>query len=127
MPLSQITTEGLIFSAAGDWLSTTYDSSGPRRRPASPWGAVTYDYYWIYFQKKLDFVVKSVIIKGMNSKERMKSWEELSEPRPTWETWKRILNAKKFDLEKAKEQWEKVKAKHEKKKKKTLDSIIVKV
>ena len=63
----------------------------------------------------------------MNSKERMKSWEELSEPRPTWETWKRILNAKKFDLERAKEQWEKVKAKHEKKKKKTLDSIIVKV
>jgi|TARA_B100000427_G_scaffold327919_2_gene339794 hypothetical protein len=44
----------------------------------------------------------------MNSKERMKSWEELSEPRPTWETWKRILSAKKFDPKKAKEQWEKI-------------------
>ncbi len=44
----------------------------------------------------------------MNSKERMKSWEELPEPRPPWETWKRILSAKKFDSKKAKEQWEKI-------------------
>ena len=56
----------------------------------------------------VDFPPESVILEGMNSEERMKSWEELSEPRPTWETWKRILSAKKFDLKKAKEQWEKI-------------------
>ena len=63
----------------------------------------------------------------MDSKERMKSWEELSEPRPTWETWKRILSAKKFDPKKAKEQWDKISKKQAEDKKKGVDNIIFKV
>ena len=44
-------------------------------------------------------------------KDRMDSWKNLPEPRPPWETWKRILSSKGFDHEKAKEQWEKIKRK----------------
>jgi|TARA_Y100000310_G_scaffold262700_1_gene272452 hypothetical protein len=44
----------------------------------------------------------------MTSKERMKSWENLPEPRPTWELWKSILSSKGHDLGKAKEQWKKI-------------------
>ena len=42
------------------------------------------------------------------SRQRKKDWEKLSEPRPPWETWKRILSSKGFDPQKAKEQWEKI-------------------
>jgi len=41
-------------------------------------------------------------------KDRMDSWKNLPEPRPTWELWKSILCSKGFDHEKAKEQWEKI-------------------
>jgi len=66
----------------------------------------------------------------MNSKERMKSWENLeAEPKPSWETWKRILRMPHIDHDPklAKQQWDKILANHEKKKKKVLDSIIFKV
>ena len=75
----------------------------------------------------LAFHGEPVIIEGMDSKERMKTWEELSEPRPTWETWKRILAQKKFDPVKAKEQWDKISKKQAEDKKKRVDNIIFKV
>ena len=60
----------------------------------------------------------------------MKSWEALeAEPKPSWETWKRILrlphvnNDPKF----AKQQWDKILENNAKKNKKVLDSIIFKV
>jgi hypothetical protein len=66
----------------------------------------------------------------MTSKERMKSWESLeAEPKPSWETWKRILRMPHIDhqVKLAKQQWDKVLENNEKKKKKVLDSIIFKV
>jgi len=67
----------------------------------------------------VDFGRASVILEFMiiDIKDRMDSWKNLPEPRPTWETWKRILSSKGFDHEKAKEQWEKI----AKKKQKNLD------
>jgi len=60
----------------------------------------------------------------------MKTWEALdAEPKPSWETWKRILrlphvnNDPKF----AKQQWDKILENNAKKNKKVLDSIIFKV
>jgi len=60
----------------------------------------------------------------------MKSWEALeAEPKPSWETWKRILrlphvnNDPKF----AKQQWDKILENNARKNKKVLDSIIFKV
>ena len=52
----------------------------------------------------------------MNSEERMESWRELKmcEQIP-WETWKRILQSVKHDPAKAKEKWEKIKKKLDKK------------
>ena len=73
---------------------------------------------------------KRVYIIYMTSKERMKSWEALdAEPKPSWETWKRILrlphvnNDPKF----AKQQWDKILENNARKNKKVLDSIIFKV
>jgi len=73
---------------------------------------------------------KQVYIIYMTSKERMKSWEALeAEPKPSWETWKRILrlphvnNDPKF----AKQQWDKILENNARKNKKVLDSIIFKV
>ena len=66
----------------------------------------------------------------MNSKERMKSWEDLKvDPKPAWETWKRILRMPhvNHDPKLAKQQWDKIAEGHAKKKKKMLDSIIFKV
>ena len=66
----------------------------------------------------------------MNSKERMKSWEDLKvDPKPAWETWKRILRMPhvNHDPKLAKQQWDKITESHAKKKKKMLDSIIFKV
>jgi len=63
-------------------------------------------------------------------KERMKSWEALdAEPKPSWETWKRILRMPHIDHDpkRAKEQWDKVLENNAKKNKKVLDSIIFKV
>tara|TARA_Y100000310_G_scaffold4071_1_gene5013 strand:- start:431 stop:658 length:228 start_codon:yes stop_codon:yes gene_type:complete len=75
----------------------------------------------------------------MNSKERMKSWEDLfggkkpsewsDEPKPSWETWKRILRMPhvNHDPKLASQQWDKIVENHKRKKKKMLDSIIFKV
>tara|TARA_Y100000310_G_scaffold168550_1_gene168598 strand:- start:19 stop:219 length:201 start_codon:yes stop_codon:yes gene_type:complete len=66
----------------------------------------------------------------MTSKQRMKSWEDLeAEPKPSWETWKRILRMPHIDHDpkRASEQWDKILENHAKKKKKVLDSIIFKV
>ena len=66
----------------------------------------------------------------MTSKERMNSWETLeAEPKPSWETWKRILRMPHIDHDpkRAKEQWDKVLENNAKKNKKVLDSIIFKV
>ena len=66
----------------------------------------------------------------MTSKERMKSWEDLKvDPKPAWETWKRILRMPHIDHDpkRASEQWDKILENHAKKKKKVLDSIIFKV
>ena len=60
----------------------------------------------------------------------MKSWEALdAEPKPSWETWKRILRMPHIDhdLKLAKQQWDKVLENNAKKNKKVLDSIIFKV
>ena len=73
---------------------------------------------------------KLVYIIYMTSKERMKSWEALdAEPKPSWETWKRILRMPHIDHDpkRAKEQWDKILESHAKKKKKVLDSVIFKV
>ena len=78
----------------------------------------------------VDFTSKSVKLEGMNSKERMKSWEDLKvDPKPAWETWKRILRMPHIDHDpkRAKEQWDKILENNAKKKKKVLDSIIFKV
>ena len=66
----------------------------------------------------------------INSKERMKSWEDLKvDPKPAWETWKSILRMShvNHDPKLAKQQWEKIVEKLEKKNKKRLDKIIFKV
>ena len=67
----------------------------------------------------------------MTSKERMKSWEDLADAQnqPSWETWKRILSMPHIDYDPklAKQQWEKIVERLEKKNKKVLDSIIFKV
>jgi len=74
----------------------------------------------------------------MDSKERMKSWEDLfapcplgfrPPPRPSWETWKRILRLPHVnnDPKLAKQQWDKILENNAKKNKKVLDSIIFKV
>ena len=66
----------------------------------------------------------------MTSKERMKSWEALdAEPKPSWETWKRILRLPhvNHDPKFAKQQWDKILENNARKKKKVLDSIIFKV
>ncbi len=73
----------------------------------------------------------------MNSKERMKSWEDLKvDPKReiyaknvAWETWKRILRMPhvNHDPKLAKQQWDKIAENHAKKKKKMLDSIIFEV
>jgi len=66
----------------------------------------------------------------MTSKERMKSWEALdAEPKPSWETWKRILRMPHIDHnpKRAKEQWDKILENSARKNKKVLDSIIFKV
>ena len=81
----------------------------------------------------------------MDSKERMKSWENLDDdeiiavtlewghlkakPKPSWETWKRILRMPHIDHDpkRAKEQWDKILENNAKKNKKVLDSIIFKV
>ena len=66
----------------------------------------------------------------MTSKERMKSWEDLKvDPKPAWETWKRILGMPhvNHDPKLAKQQWDKITENHAKKKKKMLDSILFKV
>ena len=66
----------------------------------------------------------------MNSKERMNSWEDLKvDPKPAWETWKRILRMPHVnnDPKLAKQQWDKILENNAKKKKKVLDSIIFKV
>ena len=71
-----------------------------------------------------------VYIIYMTSKERMKSWEALdAEPKPSWETWKRILRMPHIDHDpkRAKEQWDKILENNERKNKKVLDSIIFKV
>jgi len=63
----------------------------------------------------------------MTSKERMNSWEELeSDPKPDWETWKSILRMShvNHDPKLAKQQWEKIVERLEKKNKKRLDKII---
>ena len=75
----------------------------------------------------LDFAVYSVILVYMTSKERMNSWEELeSDPKPDWETWKSILRMShvNHDPKLAKQQWEKIVERLEKKNKKRLDKII---
>ena len=72
----------------------------------------------------------SAILYIMNSKERMKSWEDLKvDPKPAWETWKRILRMPhvNHDPKLASQQWDKIVENHAKKKKKMLDSIIFKV
>ena len=52
----------------------------------------------------------------MTSKERMDSWEGISkaEPKPSWETWKRIVRMPHInhDPKRAKEQWEKIVENH---------------
>ena len=66
----------------------------------------------------------------MTSKQRMKSWEDLEVcPKPSWETWKRILRMPHIDHDpkRAKEQWDKILENNAKKNKKVLDSIIFKV
>ena len=74
----------------------------------------------------------------MTSKERMKSWEDLfdgkptdwsDEPKPSWETWKRILRMPHIDHDPklAKQQWDKILENNARKNKKVLDSIIFKV
>jgi len=73
---------------------------------------------------------KLVYIIYMTSKERMKSWEALdAEPKPSWETWKRILRMPHIDHDpkRAKEQWDKILENNARKNKKVLDSIIFKV
>jgi hypothetical protein len=73
---------------------------------------------------------KRVYIIYMTSKERMKSWEALdAEPKPSWETWKRILRMPHIghDPKRAKEQWDKILENNARKNKKVLDSIIFKV
>ena len=78
----------------------------------------------------VDFPPESVILVYMNSKERMKSWEDLKvDPKPAWETWKRILRMPHIDHDPklAKQQWDKVLENNAKKNKKVLDSIIFKV
>ena len=66
----------------------------------------------------------------MNSKERMKTWEDLKvDPKPAWEVWKRILRMPHIDHDSklAKQQWDKILENNAKKNKKVLDSIIFKV
>ena len=66
----------------------------------------------------------------MTSKERMKTWEALdAEPKPSWETWKRILRMPHIDHDPklAKQQWDKILENNARKNKKVLDSIIFKV
>jgi hypothetical protein len=74
----------------------------------------------------------------MTSKERMKSWKDLfvpcplgfrPPPRPSWETWKRILRMPHIDHDpkRAKEQWEKIAENHKRKKKEFADNILFKV
>ena len=75
----------------------------------------------------------------MNSKERMKSWEDLfdgknpkdwsDESKPTWETWKRILRMPhvNHDTKLASQQWDKIVENNAKKNKKIVDSIVFKV
>ena len=66
----------------------------------------------------------------MTSKERMDSWKELkAEPKPSWETWKRIVRMPHInhDPKRAKEQWEKIVENHKRKNKEFADSIILKV
>jgi len=78
----------------------------------------------------VDFPLESVILVYMNSKERMKSWEDLKvDPKPAWETWKRILRMPhvNHDPKLAKQQWDKILENNAKKKKNVLDSIIFKV
>ena len=78
----------------------------------------------------VDFPPESVILVYMNSKERMKSWEDLKvDPKPAWETWKRILRMPhvSHDPKLAKQQWDKILENNAKKNKKVLDSIIFKV
>jgi len=78
----------------------------------------------------LDLLVHSVILKGMNSKERMKSWEDLKvDPKPAWETWKRILRMPhvSHDPKLAKQQWDKIVENHKRKQKEFEESIIFKV
>jgi len=76
----------------------------------------------------VDFTSKSVKLEGMNSEERMKSWKELKlcEQVP-WETWKVILRSVNHDPKKAKEKWEKINKRINRKKKKELDKILFKV
>jgi len=60
----------------------------------------------------------------------MKSWEDLKvDPKPAWETWKRILRMPhvSHDPKLAKQQWDKILENNAKKNKKVLDSIIFKV
>ncbi len=52
---------------------------------------------------------------SMTSEERMKSWKALPEPRPAWETWKRILAQNRFDPIAAEAQWDKISEKKMKK------------
>ena len=81
-------------------------------------------------KKSLTYVPISAILYIMNSKERMKSWEDLKvDPKPAWETWKRILRMPhvNHDPKLASQQWDKIVENHAKKKKKMLDSIIFKV
>ena len=73
----------------------------------------------------------------MTSKERMDSWKELfatcsngkAEPKPAWETWKRILRMPHIDHDPtpAKEQWEKIVENHKRKQREFADNIIFKV
>ena len=44
----------------------------------------------------------------MNSKDRLKHWENLPNPKPSWEDWKRLLGASKQDTAKAWERWIKI-------------------
>jgi hypothetical protein len=73
---------------------------------------------WINHLRVVDF-----------GRDRKAAWDNLPEPKPVWEVWKRILRMPHIenDFKLAKQQWDKILERAEKKKKKVLDSIIFKV
>ena len=47
----------------------------------------------------------SAILVYMNSKKRMDLWVSLPDPKPSWETFKRLIALTNGDVDKALEKW----------------------